>query len=88
MDESRAIEFHFWTWTQRDAAVLERSLNEMGFLVRLLAPAPAADDPDRWAVEAGARIPLTKALGDELAEKLVKLAVAEGAVFDGWGTSV
>ena len=88
LNEPRPIEFHFWAWTQRDAAVLGRSLYQMGFLVRLLAPAPKDDDPDRWAVESGAKIALTKALGDELAEKLVKLAAAEDAVFDGWGTSI
>ena len=86
--EPRPIEFHFWAWTQRDAAVLGRALYQMGFLIRLLTPAPQPDDPDRWSVEAGAKISLTQALGDELTEKLVKLASAEDAVFDGWGTSV
>jgi hypothetical protein len=88
LDEPRPIEFHFWAWTQRDAAVLGRSLYQMGFLLRLLAPAPTDADPDRWTVEAGAKIPLTQALGDELAEKLIKLAATEDAVFDGWGTSI
>jgi Regulator of ribonuclease activity B len=88
LDEPRPIDFHFWAWTARDAAVLGRSLYEMGFLVRLLAPAPTENDPDRWSVEAGAKIPLMQALAGELTEKLVKLAAAEDAVFDGWGTSV
>jgi hypothetical protein len=39
-------------------------------------------------MEAGAKIPLTQALGDELAETLVTLAADEDAVFDGWGTSI
>lgn len=86
--EPRPVEFHFWAWTQRDAAALGRALYQMGFLVRLLTPAPKPDDADRWSIEAGAKIPLTQALGDELAEKLVKLASAEDAVFDGWGASV
>jgi hypothetical protein len=86
--EARSIEFQFWAWTQRDAAVLGRALYQMGFLLRLLAPAPKPNDPERWSVEAGAKIPLTQALGDELAEKLIKLASDEDAVFDGWGTSV
>lgn len=29
LDEPRPIEFHFWTWTQRDAAVLGRSLYQI-----------------------------------------------------------
>jgi len=56
VNEPRPIEFHFWSWTQRDAALLGRSLYQMGFLVRRLAPAPTEDDPERWAVEAGAKI--------------------------------
>lgn len=60
----------------------------MGFLIRLLAPTPAEDDPDRWSIEAGAKIALTEALGDELTEKLIKLAAEEDAVFDGWGASI
>ena len=88
VNEPRPIEFHFWSWTQRDAALLGRSLYQMGFLVRRLAPAPTEDDPERWAVEAGAKIPIAQAIGDELADKLVNLAAAEDAVFDGWGTSV
>lgn len=86
--EPRPVEFHFWAWTQRDAAVLARRLYEMGFLIRLLSPAPANDDADRWAVDAGVKIPLEQALGDELAEKLIRLAGKEDAVFDGWGSSV
>src|SRR5882724_5444416 len=70
-DDPRPIDFHFWAWTQRDAAVVGRSLYQMGFLVRLLAPAPAENDPDRWIIEAGARIPLIQATGDELIEKMV-----------------
>ena len=60
----------------------------MGFLLRLLAPAPTDGAPGRWTMEAGAKIPLTQALGDELAETLVTLAADEDAVFDGWGTSI
>ena len=55
----------------------------MGFLVRLIALAPAENDPDRWSIEAGAKNALTQATGDELAEKLVRLAANEDAAFDG-----
>jgi len=82
------IDFHFWAWTQRDAAVLGKSLYQMGFLIRLLAPAPAATDPDRWSIEAGARIPLKEALSEQLTERLVRLAAQVDSIFDGWGTSV
>jgi regulator of RNase E activity RraB len=87
-DEPRPIDFHFWAWTQRDAAVVGRELYKKGFLIRLLAPAPSSDEQDRWSVEAGVRISLNEALGDELTEKLVKLAAEEDSVFDGWGTSI
>jgi regulator of ribonuclease activity B len=85
---ARPIEFHFWAWNQRDAAVLARGLYEMGFLIRLLAPAPTGDDADRWTVEAGAKIPLEQALGEGLTDKLIRLAGQDDAVFDGWGTNV
>jgi len=88
LSEARPVEFHFWAWTQRDAAVLARGLYEMGFLIRLLAPAPSSEDADRWAVDAGAKIPLEQALGEELADKLIRLAGKDDAVFDGWGASV
>ena len=88
LEEPRPIDFHFWAWTQRDAAVLGRSLYEIGFLIRLLAPAAAENDPERWALEAGAKISLKEALSDELTERLVTLATREDAVFDGWGTSI
>src|SRR5262249_18208092 len=87
-DEPRPIDFQFSAWTQYDAAVLAQGLYKMGFFVKILAPAPVENDPDRWSVEAGAKIPLNQALGAELTEKLVKLADQEDSVFDGWGTSV
>ena len=68
LDEPRPIDFQFWAWTQRDAAVLARTLYEMGFLVRLITPASTTSDRDRWAVEAGARIPVAQTLGEELTE--------------------
>jgi hypothetical protein len=88
LEEPRLIDFHFWARTQRDAAVLGRALYGMGFLIRLLAPAPTESDQARWSVEAGTKIPLNEALGADLTEKLVELAAKEDAVFDGWGTSI
>src|SRR5215471_5359639 len=40
LGEPRPVEFHLWAFTHRDASVLARSLFEMGFLLRLLSPAP------------------------------------------------
>lgn len=60
----------------------------MGFLIKLLAPGPGSSGSNRWAIEAGASIPLNQALGDELTDRLVRLCAAEDATFDGWGTSV
>jgi hypothetical protein len=88
VEEPRPIDFHFWAWTQSDAAVLGRALYQMGFLIRLLAPAASKDDPERWAVEAGAKISLNEALSDKLTERLITVAAREDAIFDGWGTSV
>jgi hypothetical protein len=74
LDDPRPIDIHFLAWTQRDPAVLAKSLYEMGFLVKLLAPAPTDSEPDRWAIEAGAKIPIAQASGSELTERLVRLA--------------
>ena len=86
--EARPIEFYFSANSQRDASVLGRSLYAMGFLIRLLAPAATSDQPDRWVVEAGARVSLAEALGDELTSKLVTLATSEDCEYDGCGASV
>jgi len=88
LDQPRSVDFHFWASTQRDAAVLARSLYEKGFLIHMLAPAPGENAPDRWSIEGGLKIPLTLALGERLTEELIKLASAEDATFDGWGTSI
>jgi hypothetical protein len=88
LNAPRPVDFHFWAWSQRDAAVLARSLYQMGFLIRLLAPANVENDPDRWSVEAGAKVTPRQAAGAELTEKLIRLAAEQDSVFDGWGTSV
>jgi len=88
LGEPRPVEFHLWAFTHRDASVLARSLFEMGFLLRLLSPAPTDDKPERWSVEAGARVPLSNALGSDLTARLVRLAAREDALFDGWGTNI
>jgi hypothetical protein len=88
LDDPRPADFHFWAWSQRDAAIVAKSLYQMGFLIKLIAPAPIENDPDRWTVEAGIKIPLAEALGDGLTAKLVQLADEEDAVFDGWGAAI
>jgi hypothetical protein len=89
LNEHRPIDFHFWASTQRDAAVLARSLYQKGFLIRLISHTKNEDDDsERWSVEAGAKIPLAQALGDELSEELVRMAAHEDSIFDGWGTSI
>ena len=88
LEEPCSVDFHFFAWTQRDAAVLARALYQKGFLIHLLAPSPCEADADRWSVEGGARIPLEQALSDKLTEELVKLAFDESAEFDGWGTDI
>ena len=88
LDQPRSVDFHFWAPTQRDAAVLARSLYKKGFLIHLRAPAPAENEPDRWSIDGGVKIPLTQALSERLTEELIKLASDEEATFDGWGTSI
>ncbi len=86
--EERPVDVHFWACSQRDAAVLARKLYQLGFLVKLIAPAAAEMDQDKWSVEAGARIAPHKMISDEFTETLVRLAADEDAEYDGWGTAV
>jgi|DewCreStandDraft_4_1066084.scaffolds.fasta_scaffold17484_4 regulator of RNase E activity RraB len=88
LSEQRPVDVHFWTWSQRDAAVLGRELFKKGFLVKLLSPSPTPENEERWVVEAGALIVPDEILGDEFTEGMVRLAAQCEGTYDGWGTEV
>jgi regulator of RNase E activity RraB len=85
----RSIEHHFWSRTQRDAALLANELYRRGFLLLVLAPAtPSEGSEYTWNVEAGFRDAIEHAASDEVAGDLVDLATSFNSRYDGWGTAV
>jgi regulator of RNase E activity RraB len=85
----RSIEHHFWSKSQRDAALLANELYRRGFLLLILARAAPREGSDyTWNVEAGFRDTIEHAASDAVARDLVDLATAFNSRYDGWGTSV
>jgi hypothetical protein len=86
---SRSIEHHFWSKSQRDAALLSNELYKRGFLLLVLAPAaPKEGSEFTWNVEAGVKDSIEHAASDEVARELLELAAAFHSRYDGWGSSV
>jgi regulator of RNase E activity RraB len=87
--DPRSIEHHFWSKSQRDAALLANELYKRGFLLLVLAPATPKEGSDlKWNVEAGIRDSAENAASDDVARELVQLAASFNSRYDGWGTSV
>ena len=87
LTEKRYFEVHFFADVQIDAALLAGELFQERFLVKLLSPSEETGER-RWTVEAIALVPPAEILGDQLTERLVRLAANCRAVYDGWGTQV
>jgi regulator of RNase E activity RraB len=87
LTEKRFFEVHFFADVQIDAALLAGELFQERFLVKLLSPFEEAGER-RWTVEAIALVPPAEILGDQLTERLVRLAANCRAVYDGWGIQV
>lgn len=85
----RSIEHHFWSRTQRDAALLSHELYRRGFFLLVLAPAtPKVGSELKWNVEAGVKDTVEHAASDDVARELVEVAASFNSRYDGWGTSV
>ncbi|HEX2060279.1 MAG TPA: ribonuclease E inhibitor RraB [Thermoanaerobaculia bacterium] len=85
----RSIEHHFWSRSQRDAALLSHELYRRGFLILVLAPAsPREGSEYTWNVEAGKQDTIEHTASDDLAGELFDLAASFNSRYDGWGTSV
>ena len=86
---TRSIEHHFWSKTQRDAALLAHELYRRGFLILVLAPAaPREGSEYTWNVEAGLKDSIERTTSGEVARELVSLAASFNSKYDGWGTAV
>lgn len=88
LDDPRAVELHFWSAEQRNAALLARALYQAGFLVLVLAPNEQENGSILWNIEAGLKEPISKVISSEFTERMVRLAAEFSSDFDGWGTSV
>lgn len=86
--EPRAIECHFWAWSQADAASLAEALTARGFQILAQRSAASARDPSLWNVEASIRQSIDLTLRREFTDDLVRIAAAHSGRYDGWGTSV
>ncbi len=87
LEEARAVELHFWSAEQHDAALLAKALYGLGFLVLVIAP-ENSESMSRWNVEAGLREPVTLIASNEFTTRLIELALEHASEYDGWGTSV
>jgi regulator of RNase E activity RraB len=88
LDQPRSVELHFWTSGQESAAKLAFELYKQRYIVLRLAPANIREDPQRWNVEAGAKLSPDQLADEALIKNLINLATLCSSVFDGWGTSV
>ncbi len=85
----RSIEHHFWSKTQRDAALLANDLYKRGFMLLVLAPAARKDGSDyKWNVEAGVKDSVEHAVREDVVRDIVELATSRNSRYDGWGTTV
>ena len=89
LETPRSIEHHFWSKTQRDAALLSNDLYKRGFLLLVLAPAARKEGSEyTWNVEAGFKETVQHAASDDVVRDLVDLAARFNSRYDGWGTSI
>src|SRR5258706_5895672 len=88
LDDPRAVELHFWSTEQRDAALLARALYQSGFLILVLSPSEQENGSVLWNVEAGLKETISKGISSEFTEKMVRLAAGQSSEVDGWGTRV
>lgn len=86
LGEPRAIECHFWSWSQANAASLAEDLTRRGFEILAQRLARSSRDPELWNVEAEIKQSAELTLRREFTDELVRIAAAHFGKYDGWGT--
>lgn len=86
--EPRAIECHFWAWSQADATGLAQALTVRGFQILAQRSAASTRDPSLWNIEVSIRQSIDLTLRREFTDELVRIAAAHSGRYDGWGTSI
>lgn len=87
LDVSRKIEFHYWAWSESDAAKLKEVLIQAGAAVKEIT-AIEGEQENMWS--ATAEVMATPALAASLEQTRanVMLAAKFNCVYDGWGTRI
>lgn len=83
---SRAIDIHFWAFSEAAAQNLSAALEANGYSP--VALNAAAEDPSVWNVETTIEASPLSVAAPFFVEKLVRLASEHNSEFDGWGTSI
>jgi len=86
IDVARAVEHHFWSNSQREAAMLAKELYNRGYLLLGIGPVQVEDGSELWNVEAELKQKPSEAAGHRVSEDLTRLAAGFGSTYDGWGT--
>jgi regulator of RNase E activity RraB len=86
-DAERLVDYHFWSFEQRDAAMLGRQLYREGYLI--LSISAVEQDGDKvWSVEAQMEHSPEVAANSKQTEELTHLAAKFHSIYDGWGTKI
>ena len=80
----RAIDLHFWAPHELSARRLADALREFG--LDKVTSNQTETDPSLWNVEGAILASVDDVVADAFVERLVTMAAAHDADFDGWGT--
>ena len=86
LTEPRTVDCHFWAWSEEDSIGLADGLTKLGF--KITARRLSKNSTVRWNIEASIWQSAALTLRPEFTDELARLAAANFARYDGWGTSI
>jgi len=87
LDAIRLIDYHFWSFDRRDAAMLARELYRHDYLILSIAPVEQ-DGEKSWSIEAQMEHCPQDAASLDRTKTLSYLAAKFDSIYDGWGTKI
>jgi regulator of RNase E activity RraB len=87
LDVSRKIEFHYWAWSESDAAKLKEALIQAEVVVKEVA-AIKGENENLWSATAEVKTTPALAASLEQTRTNVMLAAKFDCIYDGWGTRI
>jgi regulator of RNase E activity RraB len=87
LDVSRKIEFHYWAWSESDAAKLKEVLIQAGAAVKEIT-AIEGEQENMWSATAEVMTAPALAASLEQTRTNVMLAAKFDCIYDGWGTRI